>query len=556
EGLTMRWKESKAERKRRALSSSLRCRRLTSRMFLMVGIFLLICLSVAVSLQSKKVGEKEKRPSRFVVVFKPTADKGVTTGDFKGGLKEQDPDGTAPIVWVGQQVWWDVQQVLIRFDLTGLSRKERIRKATLEVYVADYQKIDNQPDQPMELELVSLPPYDQWDEKEASFEKRRSGENWSEGNLQKSLWKVLGKCSVTGKGVWCRWDVTEPVRDHHEGRVAHSGFVLRPNYPMTHLGQLTTSPARVGLATREHPDREVHPRLVIEKERLPVGVALSDDPPPTHPSQLKRMPPPPYRIWYQCPFPDDLRYCNVDASVGTIRWAFEHHPRSITSLMWVYGPNLYHEVKDWNTDRFVDYYGSYGRSGYAGIAMDEWNQPDDHPYVPMIAEALRVVKKQYPKLFIAVWVTEPTPVFRSLVAEGAIDLALIQGYTFVPEHPQWAISWDGIVRRLDLMKKDGLLPKTIVCLGMISPTPDSHGRCLTPEELTRYVKTLAQNYPSLPGIAFYGVMTFGKYKADPVKTRELVLLADRLAGQFYPDRSPSAPRRHNLKMKEAAGQQQ
>lgn len=34
------------------------------------------------------------------------------------------------------------------------------------------------------------------------------------------------------------------------------------------------------------------------------------------PAKLKRLPPPPYIIWYQCPFPDDLRHANVDASVG------------------------------------------------------------------------------------------------------------------------------------------------------------------------------------------------------------------------------------------------
>lgn len=251
------------------------------------------------------------------------------------------------------------------------------------------------------------------------------------------------------------------------------------------------------------------------------------------PAKLKRLPPPPYIIWYQCPFPEELRHANVDASVGNHQWAVENHRRGIASLMWVYGPNLYGEVKDWDRQKFLQYFSSYAEKGYVGIAMDEWNTGDDHPYVPPIAEALRQLKRKHRRFFVAVWVTEPTPVFRRLVKERAIDLAIIQGYTFVPEHPEWAISWEGALERVERMKREGVLRQTVVCVGMVSPTPDRFGNRMSPAELQRQVRSLRERYPEMPGVAFYGVTRFGEYQAEPEATRRLVRLADRVAGEVY-----------------------
>lgn len=251
------------------------------------------------------------------------------------------------------------------------------------------------------------------------------------------------------------------------------------------------------------------------------------------PAKLKRLPPPPYIIWYQCPFPDELRHANVDASVGNHQWAVQNHRRGIASLMWVYGPNLYGEAKGWDTQKFLQYFSSYAEKGYVGIAMDEWNTGDDHPYVPPIAEALRQLKRKHRRFFVAVWVTEPTPVFRQLVKERAIDLAIIQGYTFVPEHPEWAISWEGALERVERMKRGGVLRQTVVCVGMVSPTPDRFGNRMSPAELQRQVRSLRERYPEMPGVAFYGVTRFGEYQAEPEATRRLVRLADRVAGEVY-----------------------
>ena len=493
---------------------------------LFVGFAITNLCGSALSLQDAR---KPPRESQKSVNLTAAADKGVTSGDFKGGLQPQDPDGNAPVLWVSQLVWWEVNQVLLRFDLNALPRNMQVKSAMLELFVAELKGGDGRGEgEPTKVRVATLPPYDLWDEATADFQNRHAHKSWSNGELHRSTWKVLDTRTVAQKGVWVRWDVTEAVRAHHEGKLHLSGFLLQADYPMNHWGDLTNSPGKVGFYSKEADDKNLRPKLTVILTPLAKGKKLPPLTPPNHPSQLLRMPKPPFVIWYQCPFLDELQNCTVDASVGNIRWAFENHARGITSLMWVYGPNLYGEAKDWDTERFVKYYASYAEEGYAGIAMDEWNVGDDHPYVPMIAEALRQVKSKHPKFFIAVWVTHLTPIFRQLLKEGAIDLALIEGFTYVPEHPEWAISWDALIReRVELMKREGLLHKTIVCVGMVAAKPDSHNRRMTPEELSRQVEYLARHYPEMPGIAFYG------YQDGNPKTRDLVKLADELAGKRY-----------------------
>lgn len=92
---------------------------------------------------------------RKVYTLKPVADKGVTAGDFKGGLKPQDPDGKAPIVWVAQLVWWDVQQAVIKFDLSELPKNMQVKKATLEIYVAEFKELTaGEEPEPMKVRSV------------------------------------------------------------------------------------------------------------------------------------------------------------------------------------------------------------------------------------------------------------------------------------------------------------------------------------------------------------------------------------------------------------------
>lgn len=250
---------------------------------------------------------------------------------------------------------------------------------------------------------------------------------------------------------------------------------------------------------------------------------------PIRPQDLVRMPSPPYVIWYQCPFMEEMKYCNVDASVGNWEWAVSNHRQGICSLMWTYGPNSPHAE---GPEYFVQQYTGPLEQGYVGCAVDEWNVGDDDPKADWCAAGLREARKRFPDAVLAVWVTHLTPKFRELVRDGTVDLALIEGYTYVPEHPEWAISWEALISgRVELMKQEGLLHKTVVCVGMVAAKPDSHGNCMTAEELTRQVVYLATHYPEMPGIAFYG------WRDDHPATRALVKLADALAGIYYVERA-------------------
>ena len=458
------------------------------------------------------------------------ADKGVTTGDFKNGLKPHDPDGRAATLRVSQLVWYEMQQALVRIDLADLPKDQQLRKATLSLNVAGFDG------EPTKVRLCSLPAYDPWDERTATWAGRDGKQRWSgDGEVRKSIWRTLGSQTVDQPKQWRSFDVTEIVRDWYVGRVANTGFLLQPDYPVTHWGALTNSPGKVAFRSSEAADSTLGPKLVVELEPLPAGRKPAWSPPaPTTPGQLLRMPDPPYVIWYQCPYLDDLKHCNVDASVGTMRWAFENHYRGITSLMWSYGPNS-PDAKD--ARYYVSQYSAIAATGYAGTAVDEWNVRAGTQTEEWTAEGMRKLKKDHPDCVLAVWVTGLTPTFMSLMKDGTIDLCLIEGYTFVPEHPEWAINWDDLIaKRVELMKREGLLPRTIVCLGFILAEPDSKGQRMTPEELTRQVEHLAKNYPEIPGIAYYG-----GYNPDRDKTgqsRELVLHADRLAAKWYPRAKP------------------
>lgn len=261
---------------------------------------------------------------------------------------------------------------------------------------------------------------------------------------------------------------------------------------------------------------------------MPTGIKPSQfPPPPTKPSELLRLPKPPYVIWFQCPYLDDIRHCNVDASVGTSAWAFKNHTRGITSLMWTFGPNSPYAEKGREREFFLNQYSGFARAGYTGCAVDEWNVSDENPNVAWCAEGLRQTKKDFPDYFIAVWVTGPTPTFIALMKEGIIDLAIIEGYSYCPDHPEWAISWEGAMQRIEILKREGLLSKTVFCVGEVAAKPDQFGNRMTPGELTRQVTFIAEHYPEMPGIAF-----FGWNDQDP-KTKELVLLADQLAGRLF-----------------------
>lgn len=244
-------------------------------------------------------------------------------------------------------------------------------------------------------------------------------------------------------------------------------------------------------------------------------------------SKLMRMPPKPWVCWFQCPFWQDLKHANVDASCGDNGEASKNSARGICPLRWAFGPQ-----SQWahNAQYFVNEYGGGAKGGWPGCAVDEWNVKAGVPAEKWCAEGLRETKRKYPNYFLAVWVTTPTPTFLSLMRDGTIDLALIEGYSFVPNHPDWSISFKDLIKnRVEVMKRAGVLDRTIVCVGQCSAVKDKYGNQMTNVELVDQVRYIAHHYPEMPGIAFYG----GGDANNP-PSRKLIHLADRLSAYYYP----------------------
>lgn len=168
----------------------------------------------------------------------------------------------------------------------------------------------------------------------------------------------------------------------------------------------------------------------------------------------------------------------------------------------------------------------------AGIGIDEWNTGDPKFMQERDAAAAgyRAGRKRWPNTFAAAWVTQPDDMFISLLRDGTFDLAIVEGYTFIPD--VGGLDLDGILRRCEPFRRAGLLDRTIVCLGYLSAAPDKNGRSMTFAELERLARAVQERYPQMPGLAFYGTKD-----ASPA-TLALIERAHELAANLYP-RKPS-----------------
>jgi len=241
----------------------------------------------------------------------------------------------------------------------------------------------------------------------------------------------------------------------------------------------------------------------------------------------------PIRAWFQPQHLDtggDLdSQITLVTSLDDARLAEKVTRRGIQALKWCYGPN-----SEWSEGR-SDYYrdqcapfiaGSTFR--FAGVGIDEWN-PGDRRYPAekdLAAKGFRAARAKWPDSIMVGWVTHPDETFIGLLRDGTLDLAIIEGYSFIPD--VGGLTLEGICERCDVLKQAELLERTIVCFGYISAKPDQQGRNMTIEELERQVRYIRQRYPEMPGVAFYG------FKDDTPETRELIRRADALAGQLYP----------------------
>ena len=204
-----------------------------------------------------------------------------------------------------------------------------------------------------------------------------------------------------------------------------------------------------------------------------------------------------------------------------------------TTLDWVYGLNHpYAEGPDYWRDVCSAEQRSRGELGSrfvsAGIAIDEWVPPALPNNERWLVEGLRGGKRINPDIFIAVWMTDPTPILFDLAAEGTVDLLIVEGYTHSVE-PGLTISWEGAIRRCEAVAGAGLIEKTIFSFGHITDRPDSRGGSMTPAFIRARAKEIKDRYPGMPGVAF-----FQSTDPDTPELRELILACDRVSGHLWP----------------------
>jgi hypothetical protein len=167
----------------------------------------------------------------------------------------------------------------------------------------------------------------------------------------------------------------------------------------------------------------------------------------------------------------------------------------------------------------------------AGVAIDEWTPPVAANNPRWLAEGLRAAKRADPKLFIAVWITDPTDPLFDLARDGTIDLVIVEGYTHSAANlgPGLTTSFDGGLRRCEAMAKAGLIQKTIFGFGHITAQANRDGKFLSADWLRARMVELKHRYPTMPGVGF-----FESTDPDSTELRKLVRAADHFSGELWP----------------------
>ena len=261
-----------------------------------------------------------------------------------------------------------------------------------------------------------------------------------------------------------------------------------------------------------------------------VGAAGTAAPPaaPRHPV--------PVRAWFQPKFlntrPEVYVGMNLITSLVEADVAERWSGKGVVTLKWAFGPqSKYSQGKpEYYRDQcepFID--GKPFR--FAGVGIDEWN-PGGKSFAEesrLAAEGYRAARATWPDNLVVAWVTQPDETFLALLADGTFDLAIIEGYTFIPD--VGGLTLDGIRDRVNAVEKAGLIDRCIVCFGYVAAGADKAGRRMTADDLSVLVRAVKKEYPQMPGVAFYGFDD-----GDP-GTPDLIAAAERLGLEMYPSAS-------------------
>ncbi len=171
----------------------------------------------------------------------------------------------------------------------------------------------------------------------------------------------------------------------------------------------------------------------------------------------------------------------------------------------------------------------------AGMAIDEWVPPTTPETLKWLCKGLRAGRRENPDVFIAVWLTDPTPELIELGHDGTVDLFIIEGYTHSDPAmgPGLVTGWQNALRRCDGLAKAGLEDKMIFSFGHIDSAArrlgDPKGERLGAAWIRERIVELKQKYPRMPGVAF-----FESEAPDSPELRELVRACDALSAEFWP----------------------
>ncbi|MFM7152249.1 MAG: hypothetical protein ACKO23_20665 [Gemmataceae bacterium] len=241
----------------------------------------------------------------------------------------------------------------------------------------------------------------------------------------------------------------------------------------------------------------------------------------------------PVRAWFQPQFldtrPSLYPAINFITSLDDAEVAETLAKKGVTVLKWAYGPQSEHsqgKVAYYRDQCEPQLKGKKFR--FHGVGIDEWN-PGDGRFkleAKLAAEGYRQARKKWPDNLVVAFVTTPDQAFLDLIRERTIDLAIIEGYGFIPD--VGGLTTEGIKNRCEVFKKANLLDRCIVCFGYVSAAKDKSGRRMTSETLRHQVQEVLKAYPQMPGIAFYG------YRDESAETPQLILTAEKLALELYP----------------------
>jgi len=207
-------------------------------------------------------------------------------------------------------------------------------------------------------------------------------------------------------------------------------------------------------------------------------------------------------------------------------------------------------------DDFVGQFKKAIKAGHVGVCLDELvgfdaetqrlrgtperNYPGN-PKNRRLAEACRIIKEQYPDLFIAVYSHMQSDSMVEAIKAGWIDLNIIMSYMYWPGEPAW--TEELALWRLNNAKKADVMEKTIPCIG-IAGAPNE---VVTLAWIEKWIKYYREHFPQMPGVFFYPHPYRNvRSAALTPEQHKLIRHCDRLVKEYYIDPAPkvsiAAPR--------------